>query len=125
MSINRNFTCQVEFIGGPIDGFVMAVDHPPRPFIGLERVPEARGRSLWCRLLQLFRWSRPATVRVSIYEFRSQEAKACYWYLGTYAMSPEQRATHRHATPWTDVNVEDLASQDRVSPENEWRCRGG
>ena len=82
----------IEFVGGPVDGLVKAVDFPPQPFFGVMTGRLARKRAWKNSLWRLIRRRPPPLVSLSVYEFRSRGAENRYRYLGSQAVAEREVA---------------------------------
>ncbi len=82
-----HMTCEVEFIGGPVDGQTDKLGRPLDPFLGIRSVTEAD--SLWAAAWRLLSGHRQAShSAVAVYELQQlDDGRQCYRYLGTHVIS--------------------------------------
>lgn len=77
-------TCEVEFIGGPLDGHVEALDYPPAPFISATASHSWRV-GVWLR--RLLPWIA-CTGTVAVYELYEADGQLRYRHTGSVASLP-------------------------------------
>ena len=85
----HTFTCEVEFLGGPLDGHIEEMGLPLRAFLGVRIVAPSTPQSFLRSLLQRWRKSSRDTAQISIYELGDQGARICYRFLRSQAVSEQ------------------------------------
>ena len=83
---------QIEFIGGPIDGYTEMTVNPLERFLGVATLPVNESNRLFAVLVRVFwRYKPTATVPLAVYELVDHdESRPAYRYLGTYAVTRQQ-----------------------------------
>ena len=83
------FAYPVDFIGGPLDGWVDMCASPARPFVGLVLKASGARLPMLRRLLTTFGCAKPLPPRMAIYELDADDTGCCYRYLRTQLLTSE------------------------------------
>ncbi|MEZ6097781.1 MAG: hypothetical protein R3E01_02300 [Pirellulaceae bacterium] len=84
MMSTKCVACEVEFIGGPIDGHVESLDYPATPYISAT-ASEPGHIGEWLR--QLLPWNKRVKT-VAVYELHESEGQLQYRHAGSSTSVP-------------------------------------
>ena len=92
---NETFTYGVEFLGGPLDGHVEAMELPLRTFVGVRIANSQPQASLLLTMLKKWRQIKNGSTVISIYELGSDATRYYYRFLASDKIS-ERADTSEH-----------------------------
>jgi hypothetical protein len=77
--------CQVQFVGGPADGYSQRIVSPAQTFLGVAML-RGRHRGLLRWLLAVLGWGRASSqvIGLAVYELDEQDGCWRYRYVGTH-----------------------------------------
>jgi len=90
----NSYGCEVEFLGGPIDGHTEVMTLPLHTYVGV--------KVMWCTEHDSFfqslinRWRSEPPTRIALYQIDQSSQRLCYRYLRTQILSPKEM-------PWKNV----------------------
>lgn len=90
MSPNAS-ACEVEFLGGPVDGHVEAMLLPLHSFVGIKVLACEENDSFFQSLIK--KWHAKPGIRIAIYKLGNTGTKLCYRFLRLQIMSEETLAS--------------------------------
>jgi hypothetical protein len=93
----QTITCDVEFIGGPLDGHVELMNMPLRAFIGV-RVMSVSSLASFLR-----KWLTRNSTAVSIYELGNNGSRIHYRFLRSQLVVPELPNEARLIRTWVSI----------------------
>ena len=89
---NLTIRCEVEFIGGPLDGYSQSVPFPPEPFLRAAIMIEEDWAGFLRLLLDLFGCPKHRNIRMAIYELDLDTRQFVYRYVRTYLTNSSEIA---------------------------------
>lgn len=78
--------CEMEFVGGPVDGYVGFFPLQPRAFLLVRVANPPKRRRFIASVMGMFRRDTPEPDRVAIYERCERDDRLVYEYLQTQPM---------------------------------------
>ncbi|MGE0758508.1 MAG: hypothetical protein AB7F89_04905 [Pirellulaceae bacterium] len=93
--LTHTFTCEVEFLGGPLDGHVEEMGLPLQAFVGVRIVAQESASSFLRSLWSFWRRSPQPSVQISIYELGQRGPRLCYRFLRSQAVSQDSLGSSR------------------------------
>jgi hypothetical protein len=90
----QTFTCEVEFVGGPLDGHVEEMWLPLRAFVGVRIVTNRTPESFLRAWFKRWRPNDAQAAVVSIYELGESGARVQYRFLRSQALCEKSLASH-------------------------------